>query len=438
MRNALLILYAACLAVLSAGSVEAQTYAYIPSSADGNVIRINTDDETLETVAFDDDPYGVAVSPQGDYLLVTRPSVDSVTLVRTDSFVNAGAQVLRDVGDDPRGVAIESQGNYAYVANYGTGKVSEIYIPSFTVTDTIDVGDGPWGVAAYYDEVDATPKVYVSNNLSGSISVITDDAVDTITGVGDGPLGLALTPDGAYLYAALFDDGLVAIYETSNNTLVKTIPVGNGPWGVAVGSDGAYVYVTNSRDGTVSVIDADSQELLDTYDVEGEPLGVACPKNGDFAYVISQTDDSVNQTADSVSKIDMAADTPVVLIEDVAISGAYGLGAFIGGLPPDAPSDLTATQNGDDKIDLSWTDNSGDELGFKIERRLDTGDRFVQIGTVDAGVTTYTSGGLLNGTTYQYRVRAYNEAADSSYSSSAGATTDEGDFSWCFIQTLTH
>lgn len=429
-RHLFLILSVACLAIVPAGSVEAQTYAYIPGNGDGNVTRINTDDETLTAVSFSDDPYGAAVTPEGDYLVVTRPSADSVTLVRTDSFTSSGAQVQRTVGDDPRGVAIESQGKYAYVANYGTDTVSEIYIPSFTVSDdTIDVGDGPWGVAAYYDEVDGTPKVYVANHLGDSISVITDDGVETITGVGGGPLGLALTPDGTYLYVALYDDDVVAIYRTSNHTLVKTIAAGDGPWGVAVGSDGAYVYVTNSLDNTVTVIDADSQAILETYDVGVQPLGVACPKNGDFAYVINQTDDSV-------SKIDIVNQT-VALIDGVGISGAFGLGAFIGGPPPDAPSDLSAESDGDNKINLSWTDNSSDELGFKIERRPDTEERYVQIGTVGADVTTYTSGGLEGGTTYQYRVRAFNEAADSSYTSTASATAEEGEFSWCFIQTLT-
>jgi YVTN family beta-propeller protein len=429
--NALIFLYLACFSVFSAGTVEAQTYAYIPSGGDGNVVRINTADETLTNVAFGDDPYGVAVSPKGDYLVVTRPGANSVSLVRTSNFASSDAQVLKDVGHTPRGVAVESRGDYAYVANYGDNTVSEIYIPSFTVTDTIDVGRGPWGVAAYYDEVDATPKVYVSNNQDNSISVITDSTVETITNVGRGPLGLALTPDGAYLYIALYDDDAVAIYKTSDRTLVKTINTGNGPWGVAVGSDGAYVYVTNSLDvvGTVTVIDAESQSFFQNFSVGALPLGVACPRNGDFAYVINQTDNSV-------SKINIK-DKTVAVIDGLGISSSFGLGAFIGGAPPAAPTDLSAAANGDNKLDLSWTDNSGDELGYKIERRLNTADQYSQIATVDAGVTSYTDGGLPDGTTYDYRVRAYNEAADSGYSASAEATTTTSErFSWCFIQSL--
>ncbi len=429
-RNVLFILSLAYFAIFPAGQVEAETYAYIPGSGDGNVTRMNTEDETSSAVAFEDDPYGAAVSPKGDYLVVTQPSEDSVTIVRTDSFTSGSAQVQRPVGDDPRGVAIESQGNYAYVANYGDGTVSVIYIPSFTVTETIPVGDGPWGVAAYYDEIDETPKVYVSNHSEGTISVITDDEVQTITDVGDGPLGLALTPDGAYLYVALLDADTVAIYKTGDHTLVKTIDTGDGPWGVAVGSDGGYVYVTNSLDNSVTVVDADSQEFLEDYDVGLKPLGVACPKNGDFAYVLNQTDGSV-------SKIDIAGRT-VALIDDLEISEAYGLGAFIGGEPPVAPSELSAVLEDDDTIDLSWTDNSSDELGFKIERRPETGDRYVQVTTVGADVTTYSDGGLPDNTTYSYRVRAYTEAADSDYAVSSNVTTGESDFSWCFIQSAAY
>jgi YVTN family beta-propeller protein len=414
--------------LFAAPSAEAKTYAYIPSSGDGNVTRISTDDEAIAAVAFGDDPYGAAVTPQGDYLVVTRPGADSVTLVRISNFTTTGAQVDKLVGVEPRGVAIESRGDYAYVANYAADTVSEIYIPSFTVTDTLNVGDGPWGVAATYDEVEGTPKVYVANHLADSISVITDSGVETIAGVGDGPVGLALTTDGAYLYAALLNDDAVAIIRTSDNTLVETINTGDGPWGVAVGSDGAYVYITNSLDDTVTVIDAGSQSFFRTFNVGVQPLGVACPRNGDFALV-------VNQTGNSISKIDIDNQT-VTEVGAGRISDAFGLGVFIGGTPPAAPSGLAAVNNGNSEIDLTWTDNSSDELGFKIERRFDTGTQYTQVATAGADATSFNDTGLEANKTYTYRVRAYNEAADSDYATSAGATTDEGKFSWCFIQTL--
>lgn len=89
---------------------------------------------------------------------------------------------------------------------------------------------------------------------------------------------------------------------------------------------------------------------------------------------------------------------------------------------PNAPSGLTATAVSTSQIDLAWTDNSTDEDGFRIERGAD-GITFTEIATVGTNVTNYSNGGLAAGTTYHYRVRAYNAAGNSSYSNSASATT---------------
>jgi hypothetical protein len=74
------------------------------------------------------------------------------------------------------------------------------------------------------------------------------------------------------------------------------------------------------------------------------------------------------------------------------------------------------------KIDLAWTDNSGSEDGFRIERKLAAGT-YVQIAKVGANVTSYSSMGLSESTNYFYRVRAYNAGGNSGYSNEANATT---------------
>ncbi len=88
-----------------------------------------------------------------------------------------------------------------------------------------------------------------------------------------------------------------------------------------------------------------------------------------------------------------------------------------------APAGLTATAVSSNQINLSWSDNSDDEIGFKIERKKGETEAFSQIATVGANVTTYNDTGLAASTTYSYRVRAYSEAGDSSYSNTAQATT---------------
>jgi hypothetical protein len=98
-------------------------------------------------------------------------------------------------------------------------------------------------------------------------------------------------------------------------------------------------------------------------------------------------------------------------------------------VPPSAPTNLAAAAASSSQINLTWTDASSNETGFKIERKTGSGGTYSQIATVGAGVTSYASTGLAAGTTYVYRVRAYNAAGNSAYSNEASATTPSGGFS---------
>jgi thermitase len=91
--------------------------------------------------------------------------------------------------------------------------------------------------------------------------------------------------------------------------------------------------------------------------------------------------------------------------------------------PPAAPSGLAATSLSTSEIGLSWTDNAGDETGFKIERSLDGLGNWTEVAQTGANATSYTDGGLSAATTYYYRVRANNGNGDSGYSNVANATT---------------
>jgi hypothetical protein len=90
---------------------------------------------------------------------------------------------------------------------------------------------------------------------------------------------------------------------------------------------------------------------------------------------------------------------------------------------PAAPSNLTAAAVSGTMVNLSWTDNSSNETGFKIQRSSNGGSSWTQIATVGAGVTSYSDTTVSKRKTYQYRVAAYNGAGTSAWSNVASVTT---------------
>jgi hypothetical protein len=90
--------------------------------------------------------------------------------------------------------------------------------------------------------------------------------------------------------------------------------------------------------------------------------------------------------------------------------------------PPSAPTELGASAVSTSQIDLAWTDTSGDETGFVIDRS-DDGVFYTSIASVGTDMTSYSNTGLTSNTTYNYQVAAVNDAGASDYSAPASATT---------------
>ena len=105
--------------------------------------------------------------------------------------------------------------------------------------------------------------------------------------------------------------------------------------------------------------------------------------------------------------------------------GYYYIRCMRGGQSgPLGPSQLRSKAVSSTQIVLSWVDNSGDETGFKIERKIGSccsANSWEQIATKGANVTTHTNKGLSPNSTYSYRVRAYNANGDSDYSNCVSA-----------------
>jgi subtilisin family serine protease len=94
---------------------------------------------------------------------------------------------------------------------------------------------------------------------------------------------------------------------------------------------------------------------------------------------------------------------------------------------PAPPSSLSTAAASSSKINVTWSDSSYGEDGFKIERKMDVGGMYAQIAATAANTTAYGDTGLDKSTTYYYRVRSYNGSNNSDFSAEASATTTSSD-----------
>jgi thermitase len=126
--------------------------------------------------------------------------------------------------------------------------------------------------------------------------------------------------------------------------------------------------------------------------------------------------------------LDSASATPTAsLATNTVTGGRLNISRFLtGSVPsaPAAPANLMASALSSSQINLTWSDQSANETGFRVERCTGAScTAFTQIASLSGETTSYQNTGLAANTTYRYRVIAFNEGGSSSPSGIATATT---------------
>ena len=259
-----------------------------------NNVSVISGTSVVATVPVGSFPREVAYDAANGYVYVTNMVSNNVSIFSTLLQLGTlGGQLVHPVptslatvgvGNRPYALGYDNATGDVYVANQNTGNVS--VISGTTVVATVPVGSSPSGVA--YDA--GNGEVYVVNSGSNDVSVISGTSVVATVTVGSSPIGAAYDSQNGYVYVA--NTGSNSVSVISGTSVLATVTVGTSPIGVGYDSQNGYVYVANYATGNVSVLSG--TVLVATVAVGSGPTGVGYDSGNADIYVVDSVSDNVS------------------------------------------------------------------------------------------------------------------------------------------------
>ena len=271
----------------------------------------------------------------------------------------------------------------------------------------------------YTRDADGNVNFYINNKIKGSGNIGGDFSNWNSTY----KLALGSEVNGSENWKGLFN--LVAIY---NRALTSTEVAQNYSLGPIGSINIAAPSNLNAQVPNASIVKLswkDNSDNEDGFIIERQILGSIV---SDFKVI-----DTVNSNDTSYTDLKVSDTTSYKyrikaynLLKESGYSNEITIETLLSIIP--APTDLMAIKDSPDTINvkLTWKDNSSNELGFVIQRKI--GDSasvgtFTIIDTVAENITAYIDSTTKDTTKYTYRVYAYNVDTASAYSNLATITT---------------
>jgi YVTN family beta-propeller protein len=205
---------------------------------------------------------------------------------------------------------VETSEPKIYVTNEVSGDLSVIDSGNYNVLATVPLGKRPRGIHAspdhktIYVAVSGTPiagpdvdesTLPPPDKTADGIAVfdVAQNKVLRIIHGGSDPENFDISKDGKQLYTSNEDVSAVSIIDTTSGEVVKSFQMGAQPEGVQVTPDGKHVWVTSEETGTISVLDPVAGKIIKTFKVGHRPRNVAFAPDGSKAYINAENDGAV-------------------------------------------------------------------------------------------------------------------------------------------------
>jgi YVTN family beta-propeller protein len=216
-------------------------------------------------------PHGIVFLPGDSLVAVTSEATRNVLIVNVVAGVVRRAITTGEAGSHMVGVTAD--GRRAYTGNIGSSNVSELDLETGQVTRR-------FAVPAQPEAINVTPdgkEVWVGSNTTGVVSVV-DLATGGVSAAAEGfgwPYRVLFTPDSrTVLLPDLRREELRFVERASKREVARLSFAGGGPQGIAITPDGRFVFQSLSREGRVAIIDAAGRKVLGYLAAGETPDGV--------------------------------------------------------------------------------------------------------------------------------------------------------------------
>lgn len=295
---------------------------FVASQGDSTVTSFSIDLSTgLLTanggaVATGSVPSAMILAPSGTVLFIANSSSNNISAytVKTDGTLTAAGS-SQAAGMTPLSMAMDSAGKFLFVANQGL---------------QIDPNSGTVSVFAVSKSSLA--------EVPGSPFVVAAPGAPS----GTGPSGVAVTPDGKFLYVSNQFDSTVSKFSVDAAGVLTrgpVVPVGTTPATLAITADGGFLYVANAS--TISGFAICGQVLTSCSDpnspdgsltaVEGSPfasginpVAIVPAPSGKFLFAVNRQFNQISQYKVATGSGVLTANTQAVIS-----TGATPVGAAI-------------------------------------------------------------------------------------------------------------
>jgi YVTN family beta-propeller protein len=182
---------------------------------------------------------------------------------------------------------LSPDGDDLFVSSDGASTVSVIDTASNQLETSVEVGQSPHGLAITPDGHQVLAAVFGANQ------VVTIDA-ETYEVVGrvavPNPHNIAISPDGATAYVAsqATDTPSLAILDVPHQAQIGSVPLAKTPRALNFSPDGRQLYFTEAGVDAVQVLDSASNQIVGQVPVGASPHHPLFTADGNLSLVVSQ------------------------------------------------------------------------------------------------------------------------------------------------------